>query len=194
MMKIKENVWYKNQTKRYVLPALKYYGKDFLRHISNIMKVAVGVGDTILQEDFPNHIFFLINTRVRRKEFILSYAWFKENGYLIKDYAYDDIHTGYLQMLVFKLPPEKPNMVKVFLTGKFSKLYTTEEIKKFFGCTPDKYIVQILTKDEGYRMIFLEIIKKMYNLNLDYDEYFGSNPDSELDIKPMRKHEYFNHL
>ena len=95
-----------NKTSRFVKPCLRLYGEDFIKKLNSIYKLAYGVGDMFINKEYSQHIFILIDTKKCINHWITSLDWVRQQEYYEDDYAFDDLVTGRLHMLVIKLPDE----------------------------------------------------------------------------------------
>ena len=69
-MRIK--IWkvFKNKTLKYVLPMLKKYYDDTLVSLLNSVGIlAVGIGDFLIEKEYKQHIFVLIDSKVNPRIF-----------------------------------------------------------------------------------------------------------------------------
>ena len=72
---------YPNKTRKYLLPCLRDYGDTFIKYINNVFKVAVGIGDMIVDRfgtaKFERHVFILIDSSKTPKHFLpfLEFIW-----------------------------------------------------------------------------------------------------------------------
>lgn len=200
-MKITKGVFYQNRTRKYLLPSFYAYGNDFVKRLEAMMKVSVGIGDWVLNGlgiEYNHHIFVLVDADVNTKTLVKNMVWFRENGYLESNYYYGDIHKSNYYMLVFKVPISKPRLLKDFIDGDYSNMYTLEEIKNWFGTKykgnlirPDKEVtIDVLTKNKKYMNTFLDILNNRFGVQLGLD--WMKERDMEYDFKPITDEEFFN--
>lgn len=200
-MRIIKNSFYFNRTRRYVLPGFYAYGDDFIKRLNAINKISVGIGDWVLTGlgiEYSHHVFVLVNADINTKILTKNIAWFRDNDYLESNYYYGDIHKSNYYMLVFKVPSSKPRLLKDFLNGDYSNMYTLEEIKNWFGTkykadlikTDKEITVEILTKNKNYMSTFLDILNNRFGVNLGLD--WIEKRDLEYDFKPIWEEECFN--
>ncbi len=203
-MEILQKGLVQNRTKKYVFPVIYYYDKDFYSRINSLLKRAVGIDDEAIDKDYSNHLFILVDISQSTDIFKKAFEWLKENHYIVTHYAYDNVRTGSLHMLVFNIPPQKPNLIDKFISGHYSELYNPHEIELFFMDKmkePNKkmkYVeekqnaINVMTKNKYYRETFISKVNRIYDLSLSVEEYFNTNPEAELDFPPIVQQETFS--
>ena len=187
-MEIKLGNIYINKTKKYLVPCLREYGQDFTSRVSNLYKLAMGIGDFALEEmgkKFKNHIFILVDANLSQTTFLATLNWLKLQEYHAFDYAYDDIHLGHLHMLVIEVPGKYLPTLENFKEGKFSKMYVTEEFIHLFE--HDSEQVKVFTKDKEQMFKFVEKVNTIFNTNVEPEKW-----DGELEFPILTEEEYFN--
>lgn len=178
---------YINKTKKYLLPCLKEYGEEFINKIENLFKLGIGIGDFNLIEmgiTLDRHIFILVDTNLSRKHFNSTIKWLRSQEYFAFDYSFDDIHNGHLHMIVIKLPEKYHETHSKFTNGKFSEMYSSEDLEKLFS---NKEELKIFKKDEDYKVQFVSQVNEIYWTNVDPVEWTG-----ELDFPINESEEIFN--
>lgn len=164
-----------NKTSRFVKPCLRLYGEDFIKKLNSIYKLAYGVGDMFINKQYSQHIFILIDTKKCINHWVTSLDWVRQQEYYEDDYAFDDLVTGRLHMLVIKLPDEID--LESFWQGKYSKMYKDEKLIDLL----DDETKAIVIKDANYKVKFIEKLRKQFTSNIQISEL---NPEAELEIPP----------
>lgn len=190
----KENgrVTHPNKTNRYLIPCLLEYGKLFKVRYSNVFKVAVGIGDVVVDNrglKYERHLFILLDSLIATKNFLSFIEWIREQPMYADDYVYDNITKSNFHMVVLKIPEKFYPSLDAFKEGKYSQMYNEEAIKNFFEKFPDTQ--KILIKDHNYKIVFIGRLNKLFGTTLagdDIKEY-----DGELDLPPNPEKELFNH-
>ena len=186
-MKIQLGTIRMNKTKRYFLPCLsKYYGKEYIKRFNSIFKLAVGIGDFALIDigiTFEKNLFILVDTKFSKSNFISVMDWLRLQSYYTFDYPYDEIHKGHLHMLVIKIPEECYQAYDKFLQGKFSQMYTYEDLQEMFQ---DKEELKVLVRDQDYVVKFVDKINNIYNTNVTPEEWEG-----EVEFPLIKEEENF---
>lgn len=174
-----------NKTLKYLVPCLNKLGKDFMNRLDSVMKVAVGVGDMLITDEvnkFEQHLFILLDIRVASKFFIKFLEWIREQDYYADDYVYHNIQKTPYHMVVVKLPNDVA--ITKFLEGKYSEMFTQEEIQQLFAKDPDTK--SVLIKDHNYKLEFVKKLNYMFDTTIKASEYEG-----ELDLPPKKDEENF---
>lgn len=189
-MRIQLGTIYYNKTKKYLLPCLKAYGEEFEAKISDLFKLAVGIGDFALIDmglKLEEHIFILVDTNLSRRNFINTVNWLKLQDYFGFEYAFDDLHLGHLHMIALKIPVDYKKSYVKFANGKYSEMYNMEALHNFFG--DRKTEMKVFMKDKNYQMEFVQCVNDLFNTNADPITWSG-----ELEFPPKKEEEYFNKL
>lgn len=176
----------KNKTLLYLIPCLKRYGEEFKQMYTGPFKLALGIGDMIVAGQYERHLFILIDTRIKTKLFIAFLNWVREQEYYQEDYVYGDIKKSPCHMVIVKIPDEFTESFEKFTLGKYSEMYTLNQIDELFSNHPETK--KVLVKDRLYAIKFVRRLNKEYNTNMSTDEYLEGG---ELDRPPITQEEYF---
>lgn len=179
---------YTNKTRKYLLPCLKEYGANFIVRLSNVFKIAVGIGDIVISNrkiKHEKHIFILLESTIAAPYFVEFIEWIRQEPMYQDDYVFDNIQKSTAHMVILKIPEKFYDTFETFKLGDYSKMYTKEEINKFFSNNPD--IQKVFIKDHNYKIEFVGRLNKKYGTTLTPNEYEG-----ELETKPD-ENEIFNH-
>lgn len=184
---------YPNKTRKYLLPCLKHYGEPFIHHINSVFKVAVGIGDFIVDKcgvTHEKHIFILLDTKIANPFFKKFITWIKEQPMYEDDYVFDNIQKSTYHMVVLKFPEQYYSSFQTFKQGKYSQMFNQETIDLFFEKFPD--VKKVLIKDHSYRIEFTKKLNKVFELNGQY-QILPIEWEGELDFPPNSISEKFNH-
>ncbi len=189
-MKIKYRKKHENRTSKYLAPCLiKSYGKVFEMKIKELFILAFGIGDRVIENnpnfDFKNKspIFVLIDTFAKKRKSEDFLYWIKYQNYFLYSYPIDIEGRGYMIILDF---PNKKAYNK-FLEGKYSEMYSIEEIKKYFQEDTKEY--KVLTKDKVLIPDFIKNLKELFDIdnvresdlkNFELDFPYTINKDEEI--------------
>lgn len=168
-MQIKYGKRYINKTSKYLLPCLlEGYSKVFSVKIKQMFILGCGLNDkSIINNpnfDFTDKrpIFILIDrlssNKRRSEDFIY---WVRYQSYFIKDYPMDLI--GRAHMIILDFPEKYSNAYDNFLKGKYSEMFSKEEIENLFQKDTEEY--KVLTKDKSLIPVFTEKLIKTFELN-----------------------------
>lgn len=198
-----------NKTRLYLVQQLQHYGNEFVEHIakSNIVCFAIqdyGINTTEDLRKIESSVYILFdvngnksfgnyeNIHKGRYTFHETLKYYQNHSSYVTDYCYDSNKTGHLHVIVVKLPfPEKMDL---FLKGQYSKLYSEEELSKWFikhidqveiikgkkiktQIITDQY--KVLTHDESYFPTFKEKILAEFGTKLNDGDVI-----MEYDFKP----------
>lgn len=180
-----------NKTRIYLNPTLRNYGEELVNILNKAYCIASGIDDVKFKalsgRDYTNHLFCLYDTK-KTGEFQSIINFVRDHPSYIFDYVFDDPLTGKLHMIVFRIQEEFENAVKYFLESKYSKMYSTGQIKKLFTKSNSDKAYFVVTKNPDYKTAFEN--------HLNRDEY-GSRiiipDDGELDSKIELCEEIFNY-
>lgn len=181
---------YPNKTKKYLLPCLKAYGKQFESKINSVFKVAVGLGDMVYtkakKEVYERHLFILLDSSVVSKQFKDFIKWIREQIYYEDDYVYGNIQKSSFHMVIIKFPEEFCDSLSTFKKGKYSEMFKEEKGFKFFETHPEAQ--KVLIKDRNYKVVFVNKVNTRFDTTITPEEWEG-----ELDYPPKDANEVFNH-
>lgn len=189
MNKVGDRPIYPNKTRKYILPCLKEYGDVFMNRLNNVCKIAVGIGDVIVDRTeavYERHVFILLDSKVAPSFFIDFLDWIREQPMYEDDYVYDNVQRSSFHMVVIKLPEKYYDSFNTFKEGRYSEMFRPETISDFFCAYPD--VRKVLIKSHEYKVVFVGKINKRFNTHLTPNEYEG-----EYDFKPTPETEIFNH-
>lgn len=180
---------YKNKTLRYIVPTLKSYGKEFVEKLSKLSYRGFTIGDLNYSDSLSDYIFCIVSIN-NYKAFNELLDYLENKDYYVTDYIYS--LTNKLHCIVLKNP--RPEVIDNFLAGKYSKMYSEEEINRFFlktvtikGVEHYTEVYAILTKRPEYQNKFIENIYKDFGTQLDL-----VSEDMELDYPPIQSEEILN--
>lgn len=181
-----------NKTRKFLLPCLKEYGSEFLTKFNSVYKFAAGIGDVIVTQErskkpeFERHIFILLDSTIATSFFIEFIDWVKDEHYYVDDYVFGNIQKSNYHMVILRFPEKYYDSFTTFQEGKYSKMFNSETIEKFFHNYPD--VKKIFIKDYNYRIVFTKRLNRLYGSTLKPEEY-----DGELELPPTDETELFNH-
>lgn len=197
-IKIQLNKIYMNRTRKYLLPIIKIYGTEFTNCINNIRKVAVGIGDMIVQKCgyvHEKHLFILADCDTNKLHFERSIEWLRNHPALVDDYVFGNIQHSHYHMLVIEIPEQFIPSLQHFKEGKFSKMYSKEDINRLFTIHskfPEdvafyKSIHCVLTHDHNYKIEFAKQVTAEFGV-----KNYNPPDDIEFDFPIVLKQEVFN--
>ena len=179
-----------NKTKKYLLPCLQAYGKEFESMINSVFKVGIGVGDIVIQNRgirHEKHLFVLIDSTIAKKFFIDFLYWIREQPMYEDDYTYGSLLDAKYHMVIIKLPIQYYDTFETFKLGKYSEMYTKKELDSFFK--KDSIYRKVINKDSDYKIKFVGELNELFNSTVSPEEY-----DGELDLPPDKDEIFNNHI
>jgi len=201
-IKIQIGQIFMNKTRKYLYPIIKQHGTDFVFKFNSIFKVAIGIGDILVENcgfKHEKHLFILVDSRYKPSEFIRTIKWLRKHHSYEDDYVFGDITTSRFHMIVVKIPEQYIPSLQRFKESKFSKMYSKEDVKKFFSFVNRtgsdkilyKNINRVLVHDHNYKIQFAEQLKEEFEIdNLTINDIAD---DVEFDLPIKEIEEIFNY-
>lgn len=188
-----------NQTKKYLLPCLKEYGKEFMNKFNGVFKIAAGIGDVVAEScglSFGAHIFLQVESTIQIKDkryviskhFIQYLNWIRNQPMYETDYVFGNIQDTAYHMIVLKFPDKYSQAFKEFREGNYSRMFDKEAITRLFHAYP--HTTKILIRDSTYIIRYVHKVNAREGTTLKVSDFKDSG---ELDFKPENKNEVFNH-
>lgn len=202
-MTIKYGRLYVNKTWRFLAPSLKYYGEEFIQKFNVVMKLAVGIHDTLLdgsQVSDDNNIYVLVDRLAKPKEFLNFINFISEQEYYIDSYSYDEVVNPRKMMIILKIPEELSGSYYHFLKGHYSKMYNRQQLRELYNnvisgrsSNQQSYLdYEILSKTgENSKKLLIDTIKEEFGKETRISETDIDNLEWELPLK--KKEEIFNY-
>lgn len=189
-MDIQESRYYVNKTYRFLLPTLRGHGELFIKKFNPLFKLAVGVHDTLLDgssESLKRNMYILFNKRVKTQLFYSFLEWVRTESYYVADYCPDsEFKDSKKHMIVVELPKRFHYSYDMFLKGKYSQMFSREEIDILFSKSkdPDRLI---LLRDESQKTNLINKINKEFDIKTS-----NINNIQEYDLPLKKTEEIFN--
>lgn len=196
-IKIQIGKIFMNRTRKYLFPVLKSYGSSFTFQINSLFKVAVGIGDIIVDKcgiKHENHLFILVDTLPNYSQFVSLLDDIRRHESYEDDYVYGNILNSRYHMIVVRIPDNYLNSFNNFKRSVYSQMYTEEQLKELFlldaTSGPYKDIKKILLKDHNYKFEFARLVQKEFDVpEFDIQDI---TDDCELDFPILDVEEKFN--
>lgn len=184
-----------NKTVKYLAPVLGEYGKEFADKFNNVFKVAIGIGDIVVENagfKHEKHLFILVRSKIGAEiKFYNNFIdWIRKQDIYQDDYTFGDIQRSSLHMIVIKFPEKYYESFETFKIGAYSKMFDKKTIDKFFQ--QHSKATKVFVKDHKYKLLFVGRLNKLYNVTTEND-ILAKDYDGELDTPPTTKSEKFNH-
>lgn len=181
----------RNRTFKYLTPPMGYYGNEFINKIKSLKLIAFGISDYHLDNKFITDrecIFVLYDSAYFPRKTTDTLSWFYNQEYFIENTYYTD-YMNTLRYLILELPI--PGVLPKFLQGKYSEMYTREEISKFFTRNSSLHALKVITKNEVAIEEHIDRVNKLFKTNLKRDDIDLFT--FECDFKPQMEDEVFNY-
>ena len=192
-----------NNTAKYVASTYKKFNKDLVSLINTMANQRVKalklwtIGDmsysVVKNKDLTQHLFIVLDFSVYKKAYPKNIDKINEYIYRIRDFNeyYDDYPYGNFNesdshVFVFKISDEFKDVIPKFIEGKYSEMYTKDQIDELFDSNVGEHenrIYQVLLKDPKCFVDFEEILKNEFNLDKDFKLKIEKDIELELPIK-----------
>jgi hypothetical protein len=194
-MNIEIGKLYINRTVKYLIPGLNFYGPTLKTKLNLVFKLAFGVHDTLIEGSYlegQKNIFILVDKFVRPDLFQNFMDWIKHQEYFVTDYDYDSIMETHNRkhIIVLAYPPSMGDCYEKFLLGKYSKMYTKEEIASYFTEESKAEARQVLVRTVQAKQRLISQIKSIFNTQLEEQDFLSDF--WEYDLPPNQEEEFFN--
>lgn len=182
-MNIEIGTQYENKTWRFLLPCLRAFGDSFILKFNTVMKLAVGIGDKEFPED--RRIYILCDADYREIDYKVFLNWVSKQPYFLGTYK-----NGLGEMLVLRFPKRFYNAYDKFIEGKYSQMFTEDEINILFSEVKNYREKSILNLEQRIIPDFIKKLNEEFNTNLKEKDF--SEPFKELELPPKFSEEIFN--
>lgn len=190
-MQIEIGKYYVNKTWKYLLPCLKEYGITFKSKYDSLFKLAVGVFDNVLEgTDFENEklLFVLIDKKYRPKITYNIMDYMRNQPFTVCDYAFDDLEEGRKHMFVFRIPEKYYTAYDEFINGRYSRMYSPEEIQYLFP-EEGSEARQVFDRTDEAIQNFIGKVKNSFGTTITKKDLVGA----EIDFPIEKFKEIFNY-
>lgn len=186
---------YVNRTVKYLVPALNYYGVTLKTKLNLVFKLAFGLHDSLLEGthlEGQKNIFILVDKLIEPDKFQNFMDWIKHQEYFVTDYAYDAIMESHSRkhMIVLAFPPTMGDCYDKFLAGKYSQMYTKQEISSYFNSENRTVARHVLCKTITAKNQFKLLVRETFGSVLEEQDFLQGS--WEYDLPPSEEEEFFN--
>ena len=195
-MHIRSGKLYENRTWKYLYPCLRSYGSTLKGYLNSVFKIAVGIGDSNVEME-SNCIYILIDTNVHGTG--VSIEQYRENISNFLDWI--RLQPSEKHMVAIRIPKEFHRTYARFMSGKYSDMYSKDQIEDYFQyiSIPDKKLEAeknevlqvtraVLKKSKAYLPTFVSKVNADFGTTCVEDDL----ATSEFDYPPMKQEEIFN--
>lgn len=191
-MKLEPGTIYFNKTVKYLVPALNFYGPMLKTKLGLVSLMGIGIFDMSLEGSHlegQKNIYFLINKAHQVNLFQDFLHWLKYQDYYVTDYHFDPSEHSNRHMVVLSFPYEMSAAYDLFLKGKYSKMYTKEELDLYFGAKP--LALKVLKRTDIAKREFKKQVFDTFGTLLEEEDF--SREVFEYDFPPTKEEEFFNY-
>jgi hypothetical protein len=206
-MDIKIGKQYVNKTWRFLVPCLRGHGTTFVNKFNPLFKLAVGIHDTYLDGSTISNgrnIYILIDKKYKPNEYEKFMDYIKYQDYFKGEYCPDsEVVSSRKHIVIIEVPKQFNNAYDNFLQGKYSKMYSDDELKILYASILAK---KSLTDDQKAKMRDYEILSKtgtdglntfLKSVNEEFDVIVNpsdfTTPETEWELPLKKKEEIFNY-
>lgn len=194
-MKIEIGRLYINKTVKYLVPSLGFYGPTLKTKLNMVNKLAFGIHDNLIEGTHlagQRNIFILLDRLVRPELYENFMSWIKHQDYYVADYPYDDVQEAYSRkhMLIISYPEKLGDVYDKFLLGKYSKMYSKEEIELYFQEEGKAMAKHVLCRTAFAKNSFTFAVRDRFGTDLEEQDFLIDH--WEYDFPPNAEEEFFN--
>ena len=187
-MQIEIGKVYKNKTWKFLLVCLKGYGDVFVRKFNPLFKLGMGVGDDYMKDVEccqGKNLFIMIDKLSYEKlsEDFLRYVRYQTY------YKYDYAIGNRKHMIVLSIPEIFEDAYDQFMEGRYSMMFSQENVKLLFSSSERKEEYGILMKEEETRKKFIKKVNEEFGTSVQTFDTFLK----EYEFPPNMKEEIFNY-
>jgi len=191
-MNIKIGKLYVNKTWRFLAPCLRGHGDAFVKKFNPLHKLAVGIHDSLLDgSELSNgrNIYLMIDKEYKPREYKKFMEYLEYQEYFKGTYCPDsEITSSRKQIIILEIPEIFKESYDHFLKGEYSKMYSEEQIKLFFGNSTKKKDFEILSRSGEALKEFVTKVNKEFNTETSIKNF----DECEWELPLIKKEEIFN--
>lgn len=177
-----------NKTWKFLVPCLRGHGEVFVKNFNPILK-ETRIYDYSLETPIKGRNLYILCDDSYNKESVDNFLQFVKNTSFFKT-SYPYGKTKSKTMVVIELPERFFNAYDKFLEGKYSEMYSKEDIDLLFNLKGKHNEYKILTKDCSLRNDFIDSINKEFGTTLEDKDFEDFN---ELEFPLRIAEETFNY-
>ena len=190
--------YFVNKTWKFLIPTLKSYGETFLAKYSPLWKLSAGIYDASFEgkDEDEKLIYVLFDKLHKAAVFENILQFFKYQEYYHTDYAFDDLETGRMHMIVFKVAPEWHNAYDAFRKSEYSMMFNDKQIDFLFKNANTDALAILTRQPSAYNRMITNIDTSFGSKVTKYD-LLGAELDFPLEnvkeIFNYKKHKTITH-
>lgn len=180
-----------NRTRNYLVPVLKEYGPGFASKYNETYKIFTGVHDSLLDgSPYINDRCFVIvlDKLYKPKDYESFMEYVKTQDCYVLDYCPEaDINKSRLNALVLKVPEKYHHAYDMFIQGRYSEMYSEEDIKLLFKNKPK--VQEIFFRANGLKKAYVDSINEYFCTTFEENNI----NHKEFDMPPLCEEEILNY-
>ena len=182
--------YFVNKTWKFLIPTVKSYGETFLAKYSPLWKLSAGIYDASFEGQHKDEklIYILFDRLHKPALFDNIIEYFRFQQYYYMDYAFDDLETGRMHMIVFKIAPEWYDAYDAFKKSEYSQMYNQKQIEYLFHNSNTDAMAILTRQPSAYERMILNI-KTSFGTDVTKNDLMGA----ELDFPLENVKEIFNY-
>lgn len=192
-MHIEIGTYYVNKTWRFLIPCLKGHGDVFVRKLTPVFRLAVGIHDTLVDDSKISNgrnIYLLCDKLTNYKDFDDFLEYVKYQDYYVADYCPDsEIINSRKHMVVITVPEKFNDAYDHFLAGNYSLMYLDEELKLLFSNNTRQKEYDILSRSSKILKEFTDEVNIEFGTNAVPEDF----KFAELELPLKKVEEIFNY-
>lgn len=192
-MNIRIGKQYVNKTWRFLIPCLRGHGNVFVKKFNPIYKLAVGIHDSLLdgsQISNGRNIYLMLDKKYRPNDYNKFMEYIVCQDYFRADYCPDsEIISSRKHIVVIEVPEIYNNAYDMFLQGRYSEMYTPEQLNNLFSGDTRKKDYEILSKSGNALSEFIKNVNQEFDVKSSKKDFYGS----ECEFPLIKKEEIFNY-
>jgi hypothetical protein len=180
-----------NRTVKYLVPALNLYGPVLKTKINLVSILGIGLFDMAIEGSHlhgQKNIYFLLNKASRTDLFNDFIRWVSYQEYYVTDYNFDPVENSTRHMVVLAFPPSMHLAYDLFIEGKYSKMYTKNELAEFFAGR--EAALGIFKRERFAKESFKKKVLSAFGTVLTEEDFLTEI--FEYDFPPTKEQEFFN--
>jgi len=184
-MQVQLNQIYVNRTRMYLARAmLAYFDKQSLHNVHILKPIMWGTYDQLYLQakgikEVHYKLFLLAEIKYKPQRAALKEL--RTHKYYEDDYPMDVKDTKYV-FIVFKIPEQLHKSYNSFMEGKFSEMFTVEELKKIgiekFEDNKPNPVYAVLTKKKHLKEVFRKKLENCFDVQVSEEDLENSELDS----------------
>ena len=184
-MQVQLDQIYVNRTRMYLARAmLAYFDKQSLHNVQILKPIMWGTYDQLYLhaknvKEVKYKLFLLAEIKYKPQRIALKEL--RTHMYYEDDYPMDIQNTKYV-FVVFQIPAQLHKSYNSFMEGKFSEMFTVEELKKMgihkFEDNQLNPVYAVLTKKKHLKEVFRKKLENCFDVQVSEEDLVNSELDS----------------